>query len=119
MSPVKDDEVLRTERLLLRRWRPGDLEIVAPHYADSDVMVFIPGGAWTLETTEKVIARMTERELLNGFGYYPLVRRDDDTPAALRTRLRDYHEKTTPVLELFERKEVVVTVDGTRMPDEV
>jgi adenylate kinase len=48
-----------------------------------------------------------------------LVRRDDDTPAALRTRLRDYHEKTTPVLELFERKEVVVTVDGTRMPDEV
>ncbi len=48
-----------------------------------------------------------------------LVRRDDDTPEALRARLRDYHEKTTPVVELFERKEVVVAVDGTRSPDDV
>ncbi|HVA59189.1 MAG TPA: nucleoside monophosphate kinase [Mycobacteriales bacterium] len=41
-----------------------------------------------------------------------LVRREDDTPEALASRLRDYHGKTDPVLELFRRKEYVVTVDA-------
>lgn len=41
-----------------------------------------------------------------------LVRRADDTEQALANRLRDYHSKTNPVLELFGRKEFVVTVDA-------
>jgi adenylate kinase len=41
-----------------------------------------------------------------------LVRREDDTEEALASRLRDYHEKTDPVLDLFRRKEFVVTVDA-------
>ena len=45
-----------------------------------------------------------------------LVSREDDTEEALATRLRDYHEKTNPVLELFRRKEFVFTVDAR--PDE-
>ena len=48
-----------------------------------------------------------------------LVVREDDNPDALAARLRDYHEKTKPILELFERKEFVVTVDATRPVDEV
>jgi adenylate kinase len=43
-----------------------------------------------------------------------LVVREDDNPEALAVRLREYHEKTRPVLDLFERKEFVVTVDATR-----
>jgi adenylate kinase len=43
-----------------------------------------------------------------------LVAREDDNPAALAARLRSYHERTRPIIELFERKEVVVTVDATR-----
>jgi adenylate kinase len=46
-----------------------------------------------------------------------LVTRSDDHPDALRQRLNDYHEKTTPVIELFQRKEYVVSVDAT-MPRE-
>jgi adenylate kinase len=42
-----------------------------------------------------------------------LVTRADDTAQAVQVRLRDYHEKTRPVLELFRAKEVVVTVDAT------
>src|SRR5689334_9903501 len=34
-----------------------------------------------------------------------LVSRDDDTPEALAVRLREYHEKTRPVLDIFRRKE--------------
>ncbi len=41
-----------------------------------------------------------------------LVSREDDTEEALATRLRDYHEKTNPVLDLFRRKEYVFTVDA-------
>src|SRR3712207_4059354 len=48
-----------------------------------------------------------------------LVIREDDTPEALAARLRDYHEKTRPVLELFRRKEVVHDVDARPSPEEV
>jgi adenylate kinase len=48
-----------------------------------------------------------------------LVARPDDTPEAVETRLRDYDTKTRPILELFERKEYVVRVDGTRAPAEI
>lgn len=41
-----------------------------------------------------------------------LVSREDDTTEALVARLRDYHEKTNPVLDLFRRKEYVVSVDA-------
>ncbi len=48
-----------------------------------------------------------------------LVTREDDTPEALAERLRDYHAKTDPILELFGRKEYVVTVDARPGIDEV
>jgi adenylate kinase len=41
-----------------------------------------------------------------------LVAREDDTEEALATRLREYHAKTDPILDLFARKEFVVTVDA-------
>jgi len=48
-----------------------------------------------------------------------LVQREDDTEEALAVRLRDYHEKTNPVLELFARKEYVITVDARRGKEDV
>src|SRR6516225_7945149 len=48
-----------------------------------------------------------------------LVARADDTPEAVAARLRDYHTKTQPILELFRRKELILVVDGTRPPAEV
>ncbi|MFB4277659.1 adenylate kinase family protein [Nonomuraea sp. MTCD27] len=41
-----------------------------------------------------------------------LVSREDDTPDALARRLSDYHSKVDPVLELFRRKEYVMTIDA-------
>jgi len=48
-----------------------------------------------------------------------LVSRPDDTPAALSDRLRDYHSKTKPVLDLFRQKELVLDIDGTPNPDQI
>jgi adenylate kinase len=41
-----------------------------------------------------------------------LVQREDDTEEALAVRLREYHGKTNPVLDIFRRKEYVVTIDA-------
>ena len=49
----------------------------------------------------------------------PLIAREDDSPAAIRTRLEDYHTKTEPILELFRRKERLVVADGTKAVPEV
>jgi adenylate kinase len=46
-----------------------------------------------------------------------LVTREDDTEEALAVRLRDYHEKTNPVLDVFRRKEYVVSVDARPEPE--
>jgi adenylate kinase len=43
-----------------------------------------------------------------------LVARADDNPEAVKGRLRDYREKTQPIIDLFRRKELVVAVDGTQ-----
>jgi adenylate kinase len=48
-----------------------------------------------------------------------LVQREDDTEEALAVRLREYHEKTDPVLEVFRRKEFVITVDARPEPEVV
>ena len=48
-----------------------------------------------------------------------LVSRPDDTPESVRARLRDYHAKTEPILDLFRAKEFVVEVDATRPTAEV
>jgi adenylate kinase len=48
-----------------------------------------------------------------------LVARPDDTPEALSARLADYHAKTRPIVELFERKEFVAHVDATQPADAV
>ena len=46
-----------------------------------------------------------------------LITREDDTEEALAVRLRDYHDQTNPVLEIFRRKEYVYTVDARPAPE--
>jgi adenylate kinase len=48
-----------------------------------------------------------------------LVARADDNPEALAVRLSEYHEQTRPLIEIFQRKEYVATVDATLSVEEV
>jgi adenylate kinase len=48
-----------------------------------------------------------------------LTTREDDNEQALTVRLKDYHEKTNPVLDLFRGKEYVITVDARPGPNTV
>jgi adenylate kinase len=49
----------------------------------------------------------------------PLGVRTDDHPEALAVRLREYHDKTRPVIELFQRKEFVANIDARRSKEEI
>lgn len=48
-----------------------------------------------------------------------LLQRSDDNEEAVQSRLKDYHDQTEPILELFRSKELVVVVDGRRKPEEI
>lgn len=43
-----------------------------------------------------------------------LVLRDDDKPETVQNRLNVYHEQTQPLIEFYEKKGVLKTVDGTQ-----
>jgi adenylate kinase len=48
-----------------------------------------------------------------------LVARADDNPEALAVRLATYHEETKPVLEIFQRKEFVASIDASQSVEAV
>ncbi|MFM8791015.1 MAG: hypothetical protein ACKOFX_00715 [Solirubrobacterales bacterium] len=45
--------------------------------------------------------------------------RDDDAPETIRNRLVQYHEKTAPLVDFYEKQALLDRVDGARAPDEV
>lgn len=48
-----------------------------------------------------------------------LVLRDDDKPETVQNRLNVYHEQTQPLIDFYQTKGVLKTVDGTRDMKEV
>lgn len=48
-----------------------------------------------------------------------LVLRDDDRPETVQNRLKVYHEQTQPLIDFYERKGVLRSVDGTLPMEEV
>ena len=48
-----------------------------------------------------------------------LVLRDDDKPETVKNRLEVYHEQTQPLIDFYEKKGVLRTVDGTLPMEEV
>ena len=48
-----------------------------------------------------------------------LILREDDKPETVKTRLNVYHEQTQPLIDFYQAKGVLVTVDGTQALDDV
>jgi adenylate kinase len=48
-----------------------------------------------------------------------LVQRDDDKPEVIQHRLAEYHQKTEPLIEYYDRKGILRRVDGSRPPEKV
>ena len=48
-----------------------------------------------------------------------LVQRDDDKPETVQNRLSVYHEQTQPLIDYYNKKNILKTVDGTKDMQEV
>jgi adenylate kinase len=48
-----------------------------------------------------------------------VVQRDDDTPDAINQRLDLYESQTSPLIEFYGEREMLVVIDGVGHPDEV
>jgi adenylate kinase len=48
-----------------------------------------------------------------------LIQRKDDTEEVIRERFKVYNEKTQPLINYYKNEGLLVTVDGTPLPDEV
>jgi len=48
-----------------------------------------------------------------------LVQRDDDKEETVKNRLNVYHEQTAPLIDFYERRSVLRTVDGTKDMEQV
>lgn len=69
---------LETDRLLLRAPVPDDAELLAPMYADPEVMRFVGDGRpLTRGETERSVKRMIQRWEADGFGLFTTVRKED------------------------------------------
>jgi len=74
-----------------------------------DAVIYLDVPDQVVET--RVMKRATE---IQGQTF---TKRLDDTPAVLRVRLQEYHEKTKPLIELYEEKHALRRVDATRSID--
>jgi len=68
---------LRTERLLLREWQPGDLQPFAALNADPEVAAFL-GGPLTREESDALVERIMSGWRAHGFGLWAVARLEDD-----------------------------------------
>jgi adenylate kinase len=71
-----------------------------------------------LDIPDEVVYDRVMQRVMHGKGG-GFTKRDDDNPQALKMRLQEYHEKTAPLLHLFQQKNMLVTVDGNRAITEV
>jgi adenylate kinase len=143
LGQLVSDDVVETvvrNRLAIHDWNYGFILDGFPRnarQAEFFLESYDIDGVINLELPDEIVhERVLSRRLCSGCGLdwnlledrpkvadtcdmcgFPLVVREDDTPEALAVRLRDYHEKTKPVLALFERKEFVADIDATQPVD--
>lgn len=86
--------------------------------APREVLIARLAARITCQTCGAIYNALTKPPLQPGIcdqcGGSELVQRADDTPAAIRERLRLYDEQTAPLLDYYREREIVVEVDGDR-----
>ena len=120
---VSDDIVEKVvrERLELHDWRYGFILDGFPRTPAQAMYLF---ENWNLDRAiyldlddatvyQRVMSRAHVGE---GSGF---TKRADDNPEALRQRLLEYHQKTRPLLDMFEERGLLLRVDAGRAIQEV
>lgn len=106
--PITVDPPLKieTERLTLRRWRPGDAGALVAMHADPDVTAWLARGPMSFDEAEAVIARFEAHFDAHGFGVWAIERRADGALiglCGLSREVRDEHPMA-PCVEIMWRQ---------------
>jgi len=48
-----------------------------------------------------------------------LIQRDDDKPETIKKRLKVYHQQTEPLIEYYNKENLLHRIDGEKKPDEI
>jgi len=72
-----------------------------------------------LDVPDDIVEQRVMKRAATIQGGQTFTKRLDDTPEVLRVRLREYHEKTKPLIELYEDKRMLRKVDATKPVEEV
>jgi len=89
---------------------------------DDDEVVRRLGGRRTCEENGHVFHvefNPPEKEGVCDLDGSPLVVRDDDEPEVIRHRLEQYHAKTEPLVDFYDRRSLLRRIDGAASPEEV
>jgi adenylate kinase len=89
---------------------------------DDDEAVRRLGGRRTCEENGHVFHvefNPPEKEGVCDLDGSPLVVRDDDEPEVIRHRLEQYHAKTEPLVDFYDRRSLLRRIDGAASPEEV
>ena len=73
----------------------------------SDLAQQLDWAIWLKVPTEVLLSRSIQRD------------RSDDSPEILQRRLDSFHEQTMPILDYYEHRNKLLTVNGDRSPEEV
>ena len=73
----------------------------------SDLAQQLDWAIWLKVPTEVLLSRSIRRD------------RSDDSPEILQRRLDLYHERTIPILDYYEYRNKLLTIDGDRSPEQV
>lgn len=71
-----------------------------------------------LDVPDQIVFERVMERARKGLGS-GFTKRADDNPEALKVRLEEYYAKTKPLLELYEQKGRLLTVEGTKTISEV
>ena len=97
---MTDETVLTTERLILRNWRPADLDHLAAMNADDEVMRYFPDRL-DREQSAAMMTRVTANMERHGFGFWVMERLDDQVFLGFAGLFRPaFHAHFTPCVEV-------------------
>jgi adenylate kinase len=65
-----------------------------------------------LDVPDDVVFKRVLARARAGFGS-GFTKRADDNPETLRVRIEEYHEKTKPLLDLYDEKDMLIHINGT------
>lgn len=100
----------------------GGVNLVPYIFVPDELLIERLGGRWTCKSAGHVFHQKYNPPRMPGvcdLDGSELYQRDDDKPETVKNRIKVYNEQTTPLIEYYQKLNLLVKVDGTKPIDDV